>query len=359
MNTPEPMNTTEHMNAAAYATFLIGEVARRTGLSVSAIRYYSDEGIVSPSGVTDGGHRLYDVEAIARLELLRTLRDLDAGLDQVRRVLAGTTTLRDHLVEHLGLIETRTAELQTKRAVLRALVRDGDPVGRSELLRKLVTMPDVERQQLIDDFWGEVAGDLSEETVEQIRGARPVLPADPTAEQLDAWITLAELLRDDQFRSATRAYLHETFATGPGAQIAEPPVQEFIDSAGTSLMSRLLAAHGSRLEADDPTVVALAAQLAEQTAGATGATANDALREQMADGFDTLDAVVTAAFEDPDYVATQSRYLELVALVNDEPHPDAALAGAVGEPSSSDDPALQAVGPWLAAALRASRVTVA
>jgi len=54
----------------------IGDVARRTGLNVSAIRFYADEGIVPPSGLTEGGFRLYDVTAIARLELVRTLRDL-------------------------------------------------------------------------------------------------------------------------------------------------------------------------------------------------------------------------------------------------------------------------------------------
>src|SRR5690606_3699019 len=96
------------MNITEDTLYSIGEVARRTGLSVSAIRYYSDEGLVHPTGATDGGHRLYDVEEIARLELVRTLRDLETGLDQVRRVLAGTTSLRDVLAEHLDVIEKRT-----------------------------------------------------------------------------------------------------------------------------------------------------------------------------------------------------------------------------------------------------------
>jgi DNA-binding transcriptional MerR regulator len=65
----------------------IGDVARRTGLSVSAIRYYSDAGVIAPTRVTEAGYRLYDIRAIARLELIRTLRDLDAGLDDIRRLL--------------------------------------------------------------------------------------------------------------------------------------------------------------------------------------------------------------------------------------------------------------------------------
>lgn len=354
MNTPETMRTTPAMHPAGPATFLIGEVARRTGLSVSAIRYYADEGIVSASEITDAGHRRYDVEAVARLDLVRTLRDLGAGLEQVRRVLAGSTSLGDHLAEHLDVIERQATELQSRRAVLRALVRDGGPVQRADLLRKLVTMPDVERQQLIDEFWEETAGQLPADQLERIRGARPVLPADPTAEQLDAWITLAQLLRDEEFRSATRAYLHETYATWPGSQQSQPEIQEFIDSAGGSLMPQLLAAHENGLAPEDRAVRELASQLVEQTAAATGATVDAAFREQMATGFESLADLLAGALEDPEYIATQSRYLELVAAINEAPPPDTALAAGLQEPGSSDGPALHEVGPWLAAALRAS-----
>ena len=67
--------------------YSIGEVAHRTGLSVSAIRYYADEGLVPPTDSTDSGHRLYDVDAIARLEFVRTLRDLETGLDGALKTL--------------------------------------------------------------------------------------------------------------------------------------------------------------------------------------------------------------------------------------------------------------------------------
>lgn len=57
----------------------IGQLARRTGLSVKTIRWYSDQGLVPPAGRTASGYRLYGVEALARLELVRTLRRL--GID--------------------------------------------------------------------------------------------------------------------------------------------------------------------------------------------------------------------------------------------------------------------------------------
>lgn len=59
--------------------YSIGDLARRTGLTVKTIRFYSDSGIVPPTDRSPAGYRLYDIDALARLDLVRTLRDL--GLD--------------------------------------------------------------------------------------------------------------------------------------------------------------------------------------------------------------------------------------------------------------------------------------
>ncbi|HWS35514.1 MAG TPA: MerR family transcriptional regulator [Actinoplanes sp.] len=47
----------------------------RTGPAVSAVRFHAEKGIVPTSGFNSAGHRLYDVTAVARLELIRTLRE--------------------------------------------------------------------------------------------------------------------------------------------------------------------------------------------------------------------------------------------------------------------------------------------
>lgn len=344
------------MNNSEDGLYSIGEVAHRTGLSVSAIRYYADEGLVHPTDATDGGHRLYDVDAIARLEFVRTLRDLETGLDQVRRVLAGTTSLRDVLAEHLDVIEMRTTDLQTKRAVLRALVRQEGTAERANLLRKLVTMSDAERQRLVDDFLDDVSAGLPEGANEQIRGARPVLPPDPAPEQLDAWLSLAELLRDDRFREATRSYLRETYAQFPGSEISAPRVQEFIDSAGADLMPKLMAAHQAGFATGDAHVVSLAAQLVEQLAQTFGVAADDALRDRLAARYRDLDSLTLEALQDAEYNATEGRYLELVSIINDQPHPDAALlANARRMQSDGDGPSFGDFGRWLSAAILAAR----
>jgi DNA-binding transcriptional MerR regulator len=75
--------------------FTIGELARATGLTVRTIRYWSDEGALPPVARSQVGYRLYDAGSVARLELIRTLRDLGLGLEAVRGVLSGETTVAE------------------------------------------------------------------------------------------------------------------------------------------------------------------------------------------------------------------------------------------------------------------------
>ncbi|MFD1367026.1 MerR family transcriptional regulator [Actinoplanes sichuanensis] len=211
----------------------IGDVARRTGLSVSAVRFYADAGVVTPAAITPAGHRLYDVAAIARLELVRTLRELDAGLDDVRRVLAGKTTLRELAAAHLELLTRQEARLRSRRAVLSAILRQDTTAEQATLMHRLAGMSDEERDRLIDDFWTEVTSgwEPPERMVEWWRSARPELPEHPTAAQLEAWIDLAELVRDSEVRVAVREELRQTCTTGAGPLMTSPQMLDNLEAA--------------------------------------------------------------------------------------------------------------------------------
>ncbi|GAB3296704.1 MerR family transcriptional regulator [Parasphingorhabdus pacifica] len=186
--------------------YSIGELARRTGLSVKTIRFYSDSGVVPPTDRTHSGYRLYDVSAIARLELVRTLRDLGAGLDEVRLVLGEETTLQQLARTHLELLEGRLRTLRARRAVLRAVVKQDSTTEELRLMHKIAGMSDEERNRLVDEFWNETTEGLNvnPEFIAWMRSAKPQLPDDPSTEQLEAWIELAELVADPDFRERVR-----------------------------------------------------------------------------------------------------------------------------------------------------------
>ncbi|MEV4924812.1 MerR family transcriptional regulator [Streptomyces roseoverticillatus] len=65
----------------------IGDLARRTGLTVKTIRFYSDCGIVVPTDRSPAGYRLYDIATVTRLDLVRTLRDLGLDVATIRKVV--------------------------------------------------------------------------------------------------------------------------------------------------------------------------------------------------------------------------------------------------------------------------------
>jgi DNA-binding transcriptional MerR regulator len=185
----------------------IGELARRTGLTTRTIRFYSDEGLLPPADRTHAGYRLYDGASLARLELLRTLRELGLGLPEASAALAGRQTVADLARRHVSLLDEQIRVLRLRRAVLRAIAKNEAELDEVRLMKNLAAMTDEDRARLIDEFWDEVTADLNinPDFDTHMRSAKPVLPDDPTPEQLAAWVELAELVQDKDFRARIRA----------------------------------------------------------------------------------------------------------------------------------------------------------
>jgi DNA-binding transcriptional MerR regulator len=65
----------------------IGRVAEAVGLSLRTIRYYEEIGLVTPSGRTAGGFRLYNADDVARLLLIKRMKPLGYPLEEMARLL--------------------------------------------------------------------------------------------------------------------------------------------------------------------------------------------------------------------------------------------------------------------------------
>lgn len=65
----------------------VGELARRTGLSVRTLHYYDEIGLLSPSHHTPSGHRLYGAHEAVRLQQIRSLQALGFTLEEIRGCL--------------------------------------------------------------------------------------------------------------------------------------------------------------------------------------------------------------------------------------------------------------------------------
>src|SRR5690606_36487536 len=170
------------------ALFTIGELARRTGLSVRTIRFWSDEGVVPATARSATGYRMYDVEAVARVDLVRTLRELGLDLDQVREVLQRQTTLADVAAAHARALDAEIRVLKVRRAVLLSVARRRSSTEEMKIMHKMAKLSAAERQRLIDEFVDEVfAGCRPDHPGASIAQGMRMLPAelpnDPTPEQ--------------------------------------------------------------------------------------------------------------------------------------------------------------------------------
>lgn len=189
--------------------FTIGQLARRTGLPVRTIRFWSDIGVVPPAGRSSGGYRLYDAEAVARLDLVRTLRELGLGLDIVREVLCRNTTVAQVAETHVSALDVEIRTLRLRRAVLSTVAKRGSTIEEALLMHRLARLSAQERQQIIDNFVdrafaGVAPGAPALGIADNMRRVNADLPDDPAPEQVDAWMELAELVADEDFQRRVR-----------------------------------------------------------------------------------------------------------------------------------------------------------
>jgi DNA-binding transcriptional MerR regulator len=117
----------------------IGELSRRTGVSVRLLRYYEDQGLLAPARLPSG-YRDYDSGAVEQVQLIRVL--LAAGLStaKIARALPGVCTDGDRVVPCAGLVSDLERErarideairaLRASRTVLTAVIAAGPAGGR-------------------------------------------------------------------------------------------------------------------------------------------------------------------------------------------------------------------------------------
>lgn len=65
----------------------IQEAARLTGVTERTLRYYDRIGLLHPSGMTESGYRLYDEDALRRLQQILFFRELGFPLAQIREIM--------------------------------------------------------------------------------------------------------------------------------------------------------------------------------------------------------------------------------------------------------------------------------
>jgi MerR family transcriptional regulator, redox-sensitive transcriptional activator SoxR len=101
----------------------IGAVAERTGVAISALRFYEAEGLIS-SARSGGGQRRFPREALRRIAFIRVAQQVGLSLDEIRAALASLPDERTPTAADWARLSRTWRSALDKRIRLLELVRD-------------------------------------------------------------------------------------------------------------------------------------------------------------------------------------------------------------------------------------------
>lgn len=106
----------------------IGDLAKLTGCSVQAIRYYEKEQLLPSIQRSEGNFRLYDEASAEQLLFIKLCRGLDLSLSEIRQLLvlkrcpgAQCDEVNRMMEAHIHQVEARIRELTQLSEQLKAL----------------------------------------------------------------------------------------------------------------------------------------------------------------------------------------------------------------------------------------------
>lgn len=104
----------------------VKEVAKLSGVSVRTLHHYDAIGLLHPTRVTEAGYRMYDEDALAKLQTILLLRQLQFPLKQIREILSapGFDPV-DALEDQIKLLELQREQLDRLISYARQIQKGG------------------------------------------------------------------------------------------------------------------------------------------------------------------------------------------------------------------------------------------
>ena len=131
------------------AELKVGDLARRTGLTVRTLHHYDEIGLLKPSMHTSSGHRLYSTDDVARIQQILSLRQLGFSLEQIGACLdrPGFDPLeivKRHLIQSREQLEMQR-QLCERLKALATLLEAAEAVSAEEFLKTIEVMTMMEK----------------------------------------------------------------------------------------------------------------------------------------------------------------------------------------------------------------------
>jgi DNA-binding transcriptional MerR regulator len=166
----------------------VGELAKRTGVSVRTLHWYEEIGLMSPSQRSEAGHRLYGAEDLGRLQQIRSLRQLGFSLDEIRACLGERKFSPQQVISlHLGRLDQEIALQQRLRARLESIAAR---YGASEAVSAEEFIQAIEAMTVMEKYY-------TKEQLEELEQRKGVLGADAIKAVEQEWPQLLAKVRTE------------------------------------------------------------------------------------------------------------------------------------------------------------------
>ena len=132
----------------------IGELAKKAGISINALRYYDKEGLLSPSLVNESKYRLYTDQDLVKLIQIQTMKELGFSLSEIKKYIVTLDSPDDMvavLTEHETAIEKRIEVLSESLKSIKALKEEVTQIQTMDFKRYADIL--VSLQMKNDSYW--------------------------------------------------------------------------------------------------------------------------------------------------------------------------------------------------------------
>ena len=107
----------------------INEVEALAGITKKNIRFYEEQGLLTPRRNPENGYRDYGDEEVQVLRRIKLLRKLDVPIEEIRLMLQGTHTVGDGMRRHLITLERARRNLHQSMALCQELTAQDVPIS--------------------------------------------------------------------------------------------------------------------------------------------------------------------------------------------------------------------------------------
>lgn len=169
----------------------IGELSRRTGISIRMLRHYDEIGLCSPARRSAAGYRLYSADDLQRLQQIVSLRHLGLSLDEIRECLEDRRMSPERVIElqiaRLDAVIDRQQKLRSRLERLAAHIRAAREVSPEEFIQL------IEATTMFDKYY-------TPEQLEELRQRAEKLGPEGMARAQEDWQDLISAVRQEMVR---------------------------------------------------------------------------------------------------------------------------------------------------------------